>query len=78
MINRFGLIPVELKNFFLQAELKLIAEDNSIKKINFVNNKINISFKDQELDTSFFNDDTLEEKVEMTTNVIRAISKNVS
>jgi hypothetical protein len=58
--------------------LKLIAEDNSIKKINFVNNKINISFKDQELDTSFFNDDTLEEKVEMTTNVIRAISKNVS
>ena len=78
MINRFGLIPDELKNFFLQAELKLIAEDNSIKKINFVNNKINISFKDQELDTSFFNDDTLEEKVEMTTNVIRAISKNVS
>ena len=71
-------IPDELKNFFLQAELKLIAEDNSIKKINFVNNKINISFKDQELDTSFFNDDTLEEKVEMTTNVIRAISKNVS
>ena len=78
MINRFGLIPDELKNFFLQAELKLIAEDNSIKKINFVNNRINISFKDQELDTSFFNDDTLEEKVEMTTNVIRAISKNVS
>ena len=78
MINRFGLIPDELKNFFLQAELKLIAEDNSIKKINFVNNKINISFKDQELDTSFFNDDTLEEKVEMTVNVIRAISKNVS
>ena len=28
--------------------------------------------------TSFFNDDTLEEKVVMTTNVIRAISKNVS
>ena len=74
----FRSIPDELKNFFLQAELKLIAEDNSIKKINFVNNKINISFKDQELDTSFFNDDKLEEKVEMTSNVIRAISKNVS
>jgi len=78
MINRFGLLPDELKNFFLQAELKLVAENNSIKKINFIKNKINISFKDQELDTSFFNDDILEEKVKMTTNVIRAIKKNAS
>ena len=78
MINRFGLLPDELKNFFLQAELKLVAENNSIKKINFIKNKINISFKDQELDTSFFNDDILEEKVKMTTSVIRAIKKNAS
>ena len=78
MINRFGLLPDELKNFFLQAELKLVAENNSIKKINFIKNKINISFKDQELDTSFFNDDILEEKVKMTTNVIKAIKKNAS
>ena len=28
------------------------------------------------LDTSFFNDDILEEKVKMTTNVIKAIKKN--
>ena len=36
MINRFGLIPQELKNFFLQAELKILSENNSIEKINSV------------------------------------------
>ena len=78
MINRFGLIPQELKNFFLQAELKILSENNSIEKINFNKNKISIKFKNGDLDTSFFNDGKLEEKVQMTTDVIRAISSNVS
>ena len=78
MINRFGLLPEELKNFFLQTELKLMAENYSVKKINLLKNKINISFKNQDLDTSFFSDDKLEEKVIMTQNVIQAISNNVS
>ena len=78
MINRFGLLPKELKNFFLQTELKLMSENYSVKKINLLKNKINISFKNQDLDTSFFNDDKLEEKVKMTQNVIQAISNNVS
>jgi transcription-repair coupling factor (superfamily II helicase) len=78
MINRFGLLPQELKNFFLQAELKILSENHSIKKINFNKNKISIKFKDGDLDTSFFNDDKLEEKVQMTSDVIRAISSNVS
>ena len=68
----------ELKNFFLQTELKLMAENYSVKKINLLKNKINISFKNQDLDTSFFNDDKVEEKVKMTQNVIEAISNNVS
>ena len=46
MINRFGLLPQELNHFFLQAELRIMAEDYSVKKINFdsdvdVNNFIN-------------------------------------
>ena len=78
MINRFGLLPQELNHFFLQAELRIIAEDFSVKKINFDKNKISISFKNKDLDTSFFNDDKLEEKVKMTGNVIQAINKNVT
>ena len=78
MINRFGLLPNEVKNFFLQAELKIAAENFSIKEINFNKNKINISYKKEELNTSFFNDDKLEDKVKMTMDVIQAINKNAS
>ena len=78
MINRFGLLPQELNHFFLQAELRIMAEDYSVKKINFDKNKVSISFKNKDLDTSFFNDDKLEEKVKMTANVIQAINKNVT
>ena len=78
MINRFGLLPNELKNFFLQAELKIAAENFSIKKINFNKNKISISYKNEELNTSLFNDDKLEDKVKMTMDVMQAINKNVS
>lgn len=78
MINRFGLLPDELKNFFHQAELKIVAENFSVKKINFNANKISIFYKNNELDTSFFNDGRLEDKVKMTSDVIKAISKNVS
>jgi len=78
MINRFGLLPNELKNFFLQAELKIAAENFSIKKINFNKNKINISYKNEELNTSLFNDDKLEDKVKMTMDVIQAINQNAS
>ncbi len=78
MINRFGLLPDALVNFFLQAELKILSEQFSVKKINFLKNKVNISFKNKDLDTSFFNDDKLEEKVKATSDVIRAITKNVS
>ena len=78
MINRFGLLPNELKNFFLQAELKIAAENFSIKKINFNKNKISISYKNEELNTSLFNDDKLEDKVKMTMDVIQAINQNAS
>ena len=78
MINRFGLLPEELKNFFLQAELKITAEDYSIKKINFLDDKVSIQYKDEGLDTSFFNDDKLEDKVKMTIDIITATNTNVS
>ena len=78
MINRFGLLPNELKNFFLQAELKIAAENFSIKKINFNKNKISISYKNEELNTSLFNDDKLEDKVKMTIDVMQAINQNAS
>ena len=78
MINRFGLLPNELKNFFLQAELKIAAENFSIKKINFNKNKISISYKNEELNTSLFNDDKLEDKVKMTMDVMQAINQNAS
>ena len=78
MINRFGLLPNELKNFFLQAELKIAAENFSIKKINFNKNKISISYKNEELNTSLFNDYKLEDKVKMTMDVMQAINQNAS
>ena len=78
MINRFGLLPNELKNFFLQAELKLVAEKNSVRKIDIKEKKVNIIFHNQELNTSFYNDESLDEKVTMTTNVIEAIAKNAT
>ena len=78
MINRFGLLPDELVNFFLQAELRILSEQCSVKKINFLKNKVNISFKNKDLDTSFFNNDKLDEKVKATSDVIRAITNNVS
>ena len=78
MINRFGLLPAELRNFFLQAELKIIAETCSIRQINFLKDKVKISFKNEQLDTAFFADGELEEKVEITKNVIQTIYKNAS
>ncbi len=66
------------KTSSLQAELKIAAENFSIKKINFNKNKISISYKNEELNTSLFNDDKLEDKVKMTMDVIQAINQNAS
>ena len=76
MINRFGLLPNEIKHFFYQAELRLLSEDNSITKINFINEKINIYFKNSDLNTSIVNDEDIESKINMTKDVIRAIGRN--
>ena len=76
MINRFGLLPKEIKHFFYQAELRLLSEENSITKINFIKEKINIYFKDSNLNTSIINDEDIESKINMTKDVIRAIGRN--
>ena len=78
MINRFGLFPMELRNFFLQAELRILSDKYFIKRINLHKDKVLISFKNEDLNTSFFNDDKLEEKVKMITHVVKAINDDVS
>ena len=78
MINRFGLFPMELRNFFLQAELRILSDKYFIRRINFHKDKVHISFKNEDLNTSFFNDDKLEEKVKMITHVVKAINNDVS
>ena len=78
MINRFGLLPNEIKHFFYQAELRLLSEENSITKINFINEKINIYFKNSDLNTSIVNDEDIESKINMTKHVIRAIGQNAN
>ena len=76
MINRFGLLPVEIKHFFYQAELRLLSEENSITKINFNKDKINIFFKNTDLNTSLINSEDIESKINMTKDVIKVISQN--
>ena len=66
-------MTIQIKNISKSFNNKLI-----LKSINFNANKISIFYKNKELDTSFFNDDKLEDKVKMTSNVIQAISTNVS
>ena len=78
MINRFGLFPNEIKHFFYQAELRLLSEENSITKINFNKDKINIFFKNTDLNTSLINAEDIESKINMTKDVIKVISPNVN
>ena len=78
MINRFGLLPDEIKHFFLQAELRLLSEENSVIKINFIKDKINVFFKNSDLDTSIISNEDIESKVNMTKDVIKAIVQNVN
>ena len=76
MINRFGLLPIEIKYFFYQAELRLLSEENSITNINFNKDKINIFFKNTDLNTSLINSEDIESKINMTKDVIKVINQN--
>ena len=78
MINRFGLLPPEIKYFFYQAELRLLSEESSVTKINFSKNNIDIFFKDPSLNASLINPEDVESKVKMTKDVIKVISQNVN
>ena len=78
MINRFGLLPPEIKYFFYQAELRLLSEESSVTKINFSKNNIDIFFKDPSLNASLINPEDVESKVNMTKDVIKVISQNVN
>ena len=67
---------LKLSIFFYQAELRLLSEENSITKINFNKDKINIFFKNTDLNTSLINSEDIESKVNMTKDVIKVISQN--
>ena len=45
-------------------------------RINFIKEKINIYFKDSNLNTFIVNDENIESKINMTKDVIRAIGRN--
>ena len=72
------LIRENSKHFFLQAELRLLSEENSVIKINFIKDKINVFFKNSDLDTSIISNEDIESKVNMTKDVIKAIVQNVN
>ena len=71
MINRFGLFPEELRNLFLQNELKLMAIENSVSKVNVKKEKIDIFYIDSDQSTTIINPDKLEQRIETINSVIQ-------
>ena len=78
MINRFGLFPKELKVLFIQTELKILAENNNVSKINIKKNKIDIFFKELKLPVTLLDESDLKDSVELIKNVIEAAKKNTN
>lgn len=71
MINRFGLFPEELRNLFLQNELKLMALENSVSKVNVKKEKIDIFYIDSNHPTTIINPEKLEQRIETINSVIQ-------
>jgi transcription-repair coupling factor (superfamily II helicase) len=71
MINRFGLFPDELRNLFLQNDLKLMALENSVSKVNVKKEKIDIFYNGSDQSTTIINPDKLEQRIETINSVIQ-------
>jgi transcription-repair coupling factor (superfamily II helicase) len=73
MINRFGLFPDELRNLFLQNDLKLMALENSVSKVNVKKGKIDIFYNGSAQSTTIINPDKLEQRIETINSVIQVM-----
>jgi len=78
MINRFGMFPEELKNLFVQHDLKLLALENSVSKVNVKNQKIDIFYKDSNQSTTIINPEKLDKRIETISSVIRVTGSKVN
>jgi transcription-repair coupling factor (superfamily II helicase) len=78
MINRFGMFPEELKNLFAQHDLKLLALENSVSKVNVKNQKIDIFYKDSNQSTTIINPEKLDKRIETISSVIRVTGSRVN
>jgi transcription-repair coupling factor (superfamily II helicase) len=78
MINRFGLLPEELKNLFIQNELKLTAFENSVSKVNIKKEKIDIFYNNSELTTTLINPDKMSERIETISSVMKVTGSRVN
>ena len=70
MINRFGLFPDELRNLFLQNDLKLMALENSVSKVNVKKEKIDIFYSGSDESTTIINPKELDQRIETINSVI--------
>ena len=70
MINRFGLFPDELRNLFLQNDLKLMALENSVSKVNVKKEKIDIFYSGSDQSTTIINPKELDQRIETINSVI--------
>ena len=68
MINRFGLLPIEIKNLFYTAELSIFAIDNNIEKISVSKNNLILKYSNYRKDKIFSKDVDLHKTVDLIKN----------
>ena len=78
MINRFGLFPEELKNLFLQNEIKLMALENSVSKVNVKKEKIDIFYNGSDQSTTIINPEKLDQRIETINSVIQVTGTRIN
>tara|TARA_B110000116_G_C16489098_1_gene426073 strand:- start:381 stop:680 length:300 start_codon:yes stop_codon:yes gene_type:complete len=78
MINRFGLFPEELSNLFLQNEIKLMALENSVSKVNVKKEKIDIFYNGSDQSTTIINPDKLDQRIETINAVIQVTGTRIN
>ena len=65
MINRFGLLPLEIKNLFYTAELSIFAIDNNIEKISVSKNNLILKYSNYRKDKIFSKDVDLHKTIDL-------------
>ena len=65
MINRFGLLPLEIKNLFYTAELSIFAIDNNIEKISVSKNNLILKYSNYRKDKIYSKDVDLHKTIDL-------------